>query len=66
MGRVDELIHDGVGNKLMHRVVGRADKLMHCGGVGRVDELHSVKREGIRGCTLGESGDGLPHGVATW
>ena len=39
MGRVDEVIHGGVGNKLM---------LIHCSGVGRVDELHNViKRQGV-------------------
>ena len=42
MGRVDELIHKSVGNKLKHGVVGRENKLIHCSGVGKVDELHSV------------------------
>ena len=32
--RVDELIQGGVGNELMHGVVGRMDELIHCGGVG--------------------------------
>ena len=39
MGEVDELIRGGVRNKLMCGVVGKGDKLIHCGGVGRVDDL---------------------------
>ena len=45
---VDELTHFGVGNKLMHGVVGRTDKLIHCGSVGRVDKL-SQRRRGESG-----------------
>ena len=45
---MDELIHDGVENKLMHKVVGKMDKLIHCGGVARVDNLAQRR--------LGESG----------
>lgn len=38
MGRVNEVIHGGVGNKF---------RLIHNGGVGRVNELHIViKRQG--------------------
>ena len=44
MGRVDELIYGGVANKLMHRVVGKVDKLIHCGGVRRVDDLAQRRR----------------------
>ena len=44
MGRVDELIHRVVGNKLMHGVVGKADELIHCSGVGRVDDLTRGRR----------------------
>ena len=41
VGRVNEVIHNGVGNKLM---------LIHHGGVGRVDELHIViKWQGVSG-----------------
>ena len=43
-GRVDELIHSGVGNELMHGVMGKVDELIHCGGVGRVNELVRRRR----------------------
>ena len=41
MKRVDELIHSGAWrvSKLMKKVVGWVDKLILCGGVGRVDKL---------------------------
>ena len=39
VGRVDELIQGGVGNELMHEVVGKADELIHCGGTERADKL---------------------------
>ena len=47
--RVDKLIHSGVGNKLMHGVVGRADKLINCGNVARVDKLAQRWRGGEEG-----------------
>ena len=48
MGRVDELIHRVAGNKLMHGVVGKADELIHCSGMGRVDNLARRRREESR------------------
>ena len=46
VGKVDELIHGSVGNELMHKVAGKADadELIHCGHVGRVDELSRRRR----------------------
>ena len=46
MGRVNKLIHSSVGNELMHGVVGRTDKLIHCGVVGKVDNLARRRRGG--------------------
>ena len=43
---MDELIHGGVGNELIHEVVGKADELIYCNGVGRVDKLSRRQREG--------------------
>ena len=44
MGRVDELIHGVAGNEMMHGVVGKADKLIHCSDVERVDDLTQRRR----------------------
>ena len=44
MRRVDELINDGAGNKLMHGVVGKVDELIHYGGVEKDDKLAQRQR----------------------
>ena len=44
MKRVDELILGSVGYELMHRVVGKVDKLIRCGNVEKVDELAQRRR----------------------
>ena len=45
---MDELIHGVVGNDLMHQVVGKADELIHCSGIGRNDDLARRRREESR------------------
>ena len=46
VGKVDDLIYSNVGNELMHKVLRKADKLIYCGSVGRVDELSWRRRGG--------------------
>ena len=55
MGRVNKVIHGGVGNELM---------LIHYNGVGRVDELHIIIKQQGEGCALGKGVKGLRHGIA--
>ena len=63
MGRVDELIHSSVENKLMHGVVGKTNELIHYRGIQRVDKLTRRRRGRVNELIHSGVGNELMHGV---
>ena len=52
MGEVYDLLHGGMRKELMRGVVGKGNTLIHCGSVGRVDDLAQRQRGvSVRGNT---------------